>query len=350
MPTTQTRGHGRPVLAGGRAHLLAKDKSMRLPRLTAAATAAPLLALGLAACSSSGTGASGSGSSPTTAASAGSGAAHFPVTIDATNGKVTLSASPSRIVSLSPTATEDLFAIGAGKQVVAVDQDSDYPADAPHTSLDGITPNTEAILKYQPDLVVASADSNGLVAALQKVGVPVLIEPAAATLDDAYNQIDQLGEATGHPASAESTVSTMKSEIAASVRQAGTDHTNLSYYWELDPTYYSATSSTFIGQIVGLFGLKNIADKVDKAADGGYPQLSSEYIVQSSPGIVFLADTVCCGASAKTVAARPGWSGVTAVKVDDVVGLNDDIASRWGPRLPQLVQQIAAAVEKAPAK
>ena len=326
---------------------------MRLLRPTAAATAIPLLALGLAACSSSGSG-SGSGSTGTATASAtassasGASAAHFPVTLDASNGKVTLSQSPSRIVSLSPTATEDLFAVGAGKQVVAVDQDSDYPSDAPRTSLDGITPNAEAILKYQPDLVIAYADSNGLVAALQKVGVPVLIEPAAATLDDAYGQIEQLGEATGHLASADSTVASMKSEIAAAVKQAGTDHSQLSYYWELDPTYYSATSSTFIGQIAGLFGLKNIADKVDKAADGGYPQLSSEYIVQSSPSIVFLADTVCCGASAKSVAARPGWSGITAVKVDDVVGLNDDVASRWGPRLPQLVEQIAAAVEKAP--
>jgi iron complex transport system substrate-binding protein len=142
----------------------------------------------------------------------------------------------------------------------------------------------------------------------------------------------------------------MKSQIATAVKQAGSNHTTLSYYWELDPTYYSATSSTFIGQIVGLFGLKNIADKVDKTADGGYPQLSSEYIAQSSPSIIFLADTVCCSASAATVAARPGWSSVTAVKVDDVVGLNDDIASRWGPRLPQLVDAIAAAVEKAPAE
>ena len=299
---------------------------MRLPRFAAATAALPLLALGLAACSSS---------TPSPAASASASATK---------------AYPKRIVSLSPTATEDLFAVGAGGQVVAVDKDSDYPANAPKTSLDPITPNAEAILNYSPDLVVASADSHGLVAALKKVGVPVLIEPAASTLNDAYTQIEQLGQATGHVGGADSTVATMKSEIAAAVRQAGSKHTDLSYYWELDPTYYSATSSTFIGQIVGLFGLKNIADKVDKAADGGYPQLSSEYIAQSSPSIIFLADTVCCGASAKTVAARPGWSGVEAVKVDDVVPLNDDIASRWGPRLPQLVEAIAAAVEKAPAQ
>ena len=298
---------------------------MRLPRLAAATTALPLLALGLAACSSS--------SAPANSASASTNVTE-----------------PHRIVSLSPTATEDLFAIGAGSQVVAVDKDSNYPSNAPKTTLDPITPNVEAILKYSPDLVVASEDSNGLAAALKKVGVAVLIEPAANTLNDAYTQIERLGAATGHVSSADSTVTAMKSAIATAVRQAGSKHADLSYYWELDPTYYSATSSTFIGQIIGLFGLKNIADKVDKAADGGYPQLSSEYIVQSSPSIVFLADTVCCGASATSVAARPGWSGIVAVKVDDVVSLNDDVASRWGPRLPQLVEAIAAAVEKAPAK
>jgi iron complex transport system substrate-binding protein len=310
---------------------------MRLPRFTAAITALPLLALGLAACSSTSPSASSSVGASTSATST---ASTTPTT------KVVA----ARIVSLSPTATEDLYAIGAGSQVVAVDKDSDYPASAPRTSLDGITPNVEAILKYSPDLVIASEDANGMVAALKKVGVPVLIEPAANTLNDAYTQIDQLGQVTGHTSSAASTVATMTTEIAAAVKQAGSNHSDLSYYWELDPTYYSATSSTFIGQIVGLFGLKNIADKVDKAADGGYPQLSSEYIVQSSPSIVFLAGTVCCGASATSVAARPGWSGVEAVKVDDVVGLNDDLASRWGPRLPQLVDEIAAAVEKAPAK
>ena len=305
---------------------------MRLIRFTVATAAVPLLALGLTACSSSNPGGASS------ASSAGSA-----------NTKTSATgAVPTRIVSLSPTATEDLYAVGAGSQVVAVDQYSDYPANAPKTSLSGLTPNVEAILKYSPDLVVASEDANGMVAALKKVGVPVLIEPAASTLNDAYTQIDQLGRATGHLGAAESTVAKMKTEIAAAVKQAGSNHSDLSYYWELDPTYYSATSSTFIGQLAALFGLKNIADKVDKAADGGYPQLSSEYIAQSSPSIIFLADTVCCGASAKTVAARPGWSGIEAVKVDDVVGLNDDLASRWGPRLPQLVQEIAAAVEKAP--
>jgi iron complex transport system substrate-binding protein len=294
-----------------------------------------------------------SAASTSTAASAKTSpaaAAAFPVTVTAEDGAVTIKIQPGRIVSLSPTATEDLYAVGAGTQVVAVDSDSDYPASAPVTKLSGLTPNVEAIAKYNPALVIASQNSNGLVSGLGKLGVPVLIEPAAATLDDAYAQIEQIGQATGHTVQATQTVTSMKTQIAADVKQAGSSHASLTYYWELSNNpYYSATSKTFIGQIVGLFGLKNIADAADKASDGGYPELSEEYIVTAKPQIIFLADNQPAdgGQSPAVVDARPGWSAIPAVKDHEVIALNDDIASRWGPRLPQLVEEIAQAVEKA---
>jgi iron complex transport system substrate-binding protein len=143
----------------------------------------------------------------------------------------------------------------------------------------------------------------------------------------------------------------MKSEIAADVKQAGSSHKDLTYYWELSSNpYYSVASSTFIGQIVALFGLKDIADAANKASDGGYPELSEEYIVTARPAIIFLADNEPAdgGQSPAVVAARPGWSAIPAVKDHEIIALNDDIASRWGPRLPQLVAAIAQAVEKAP--
>ena len=312
-------------------------------RVLAAAAATAALALA-AGCSSVANTTTGPINPPGSAA-----AGAFPVTVHAGNGSVTLAAKPTHIVSLSPTATEDLYAIGAGTQVVAVDESSDYPAGVPKTSLDGVTPNAEAILKYQPDLVIAQADSNGLVAAMAKVGVPVLVEPSAATLDDAYAQVEQIGQATGHASAADALAASMKTQIAAAVAQAGASHPDLTYYWELSSPapYYSATSSTFIGQIMSLFGAKDIADSQSTSADGGYPVLSTEYIVSSGPQLIFLADTVCCGQSDATVAGRPGWSNIPAVQKHQVVSLNDDIASRWGPRLPQLVQQIAASVEKA---
>jgi iron complex transport system substrate-binding protein len=248
--------------------------------------------------------------------------------------------------------TEDLYAVGAGGQVVAVDADSNYPASAPRTSLSGLSPNLEAIAKYRPDLVVASQDTGGLTSGLARLGVPVLIEPAVASLEGAYAQINQIGQATGHQVQAQRTVATMKSRIAADVTRAGSSHKNLTYYFELSASpYYSVTSRTFIGQIVGLFGLKNIADAAGKASDGGYPQLSQEYIVTARPQLIFLADNQSAdgGQSPAVVAQRPGWSAIPAVKDHGIIGLNDDIASRWGPRLPELIAQIASAVERAAA-
>jgi len=328
----------------------------KLAAVIAIAAAAALAGCASASTSSGGTASSGassgSASSPAASSPAAAAGSEFPVTLTAANGPVTIKAKPARIVSLAPTATEDLYAVGAGPQVVAVDQNSDYPASAPVTKLSGLTPNLEAIAKYQPDLVISYQNANGLVSGLTKLGIPVLIEPSAATLNGAYAQIDQIGQATGHLAQAQRTVTSMKAQIAATVRQAGSSHPGLTYYWELTASpYYSVTSSTFIGQIVGLFGLKNIANAADKASDGGYPQLSAEYILKAQPQIIFLADNQAAdgGQTPAVVAKRPGWSAIPAVKHDEVVGLNDDIASRWGPRLPLLVAEIAQAVERASA-
>ena len=293
-----------------------------------------------------------SGSSSSAGASASTSTGTYPLTVRAASGTVTIKARPGRIISLSPTATEDLYAVGAGHQVVAVDSDSDYPKNAPVTSLSALTPNVEAIAKYRPDLVIASQGTGGLVAGLTKLGVPVLIEPAAATLAGAYAQIAQIGQATGHLPQAQRTVAAMRSRITADVRRAGAGHQDLTYYWELSASpYYSVTSQTFIGQVVGLFGLKNIADAANQAADGGYPELTEEYIVTARPEIIFLADNQAAdgGQSPAVVARRSGWAAIPAVKDDEIIGLNDDIASRWGPRLPQLVAAIAQAVERAKA-
>ena len=318
---------------------------MRTPqRLTAAVLVAVAAAAVLAGCSA-GSATAGQAHAPATPKSIL--VPVFPTTLTASNGSVTIKREPTRIVSLDPTATEDLYAMGAGNQVVAVDQNSDYPPGAPVTSLSGLTPNIEAIAKYNPSLVVASQNSGGLVSGLGKLGVPVLIEPAVATLTAAYQQIEQIGEATGHYNQATEVVRNMQEEINDTVRQVGAKYRGTTYYWELsnDP-YYSATSATFIGHILGLFGLKNIADAADKPADGGYPELSEEYIVTAKPQLIFLADNQPAdgGQSTAIVARRPGWADLPAVQDHDIFGLNDDVASRWGPRLPSLVNEIANAL------
>jgi len=272
--------------------------------------------------------------------------ARFPVTITSPGGTtVTLDHQPRRIVSLSPTATEMLFAIGAGPQVIAVDDQSNYPATAPITKLSGFQPNIEAIAGYAPDLVVASEDLGSLVHGMQDVGIPILLEPAAKKLDDSYLQMLQLGQATGHEADAQSAVTKMRSQVSAFIALVAKPKRQLTVYHELDNTYYSATSATFIGQVYQLLGLKNIADEA-KAAAPDYPQLSAEYIVAANPDLIVLADTKCCKQDLASVAARPGWSGIAAVRSGDVVGVDDDIASRWGPRVIDFMQAVAPRVQR----
>jgi iron complex transport system substrate-binding protein len=274
----------------------------------------------------------------------GAAAAAYPVKITTPAGSFTLTAKPVRIVSLSPTATEDLYAVGAGPQVRAVDDQSSYPAAAPRTKLSGFTPNLEAIAKYKPDLVIISNDNGGKLAKrLKALKIPVMLEPAAAKLGDVYAQINLIGRASGHVPKAKTVVAHMKSRIAQIVASVPPRATPRTYYHELSPDLYSATSSTFIGQIYALLGLKNIADAADSAGSG-YPQLNAEYVIAANPDFVFLADTKCCQQDAATVAARPGWSGVNAVKNGEVVNLDDDIASRWGPRIVSYLATVAQRV------
>jgi iron complex transport system substrate-binding protein len=282
------------------------------------------------------------GSTSDAAAPTGQGAA-FPVTLDSPGGKVVLDQRPERIVSLSPTATEMLFAIGAGGQVVAVDSNSNYPEEAPKTDLSAYQPNIEAIAGYKPDLVVYSDDPGELAAGLGKLGIPALQQPAATRLDDTYAQLDQLGRATGHQAEAGQLTATMRAEIEK-IAAAARPERPLTYYHELDKNLYTATSKTFIGQLYDQLGMKNIADAADKEASG-YPQLSAEYVIKSDPDLIFLADTKCCGQSARTVAARDGWDRLTAVRSGGVVALDDDIASRWGPRVVDFLKTVAAKVQ-----
>jgi len=261
---------------------------------------------------------SGSGAS----AHVGPAAKTFPVTIVTAEGKVTVAKKPRRIVSLSPTATEDLFAIGAGRQVVAVDNQSDYPKAAPKTTLSGYTPNVEAIAAYRPDLVVAAFDPKGLSSALRRLGIAVVVQSAPSTFKGAYQQLRQLGLVTGNLDGAARVVRGMRTRIAAIVRASRPKAQGLSVYHELTPDLYSVSSKSFVGKVYEALGLRNIADAADSGGTG-YPQLSAEYVVSQSPDLIVLADSVCCGQTASTVASRPGWNSVRAVRTGSIVRVDD---------------------------
>lgn len=280
---------------------------------------------------------------PRTTTTTEDGGDGFPVVVDAPNGSVRIESRPERIVSISPTSTEVLFAIGAGEQVEAVDSLSNFPTSAPVTDLSAFTPSVEAIASYEPDLVFLSFDPGDIVAGLEAIGIPVILHGTAFNVDDAYAQWEQTGAATGHLAEAVGLVAdTVASMETAFGSLSGVDAA-MSYYYELDPTLYSLTSATFIGELFAPSGMTNIADEGDP--DGsGYPQLSAEYIIAADPTLILLADTKCCGASSETVAERPGWDTLTALMNDSVVELDDDVASRWGPRIADLVSDVVEAM------
>jgi iron complex transport system substrate-binding protein len=267
----------------------------------------------------------------------------YPVTV----GDLTLDAQPVSIISLSPTATEMLYAIGAGSQVVAVDEYSNFPAEAVAlgTKLSGFEPNIEAISSYSPDLVIVSYDPGSLVEQLGTLNIPVFVAGAAMSLENVYEQIEQLGVLTGHSQAAIEVSKILQTGIEDAVASVKFSEPPLSYYYELDNTFYSVTSNTFVGQIFNLFGMRNIADNVESGND--YPQLSAEVIVSSDPDFIFLADTKCCAQDATTVAARDGWGGLKAVTANQIVELDDDVASRWGPRVLDLITAIRDAVATA---
>jgi iron complex transport system substrate-binding protein len=304
-----------------------------------ATMAVALCAVGLVmgACSDSRQG------SPPAAPNASTG---YPVTV----GTVTLTARPTRIVVLAPTATEMLFAIGAGDQVVAVDGNSDYPPQAPRTELSGVQPNAEAIVAKNPDLVVISNDLNRVSDQLTKLRVPVYLAGPAKTLDDTYRELGDLGRLTGRTTEAAGVAQRIKDDIDKLVDRLPRPPRPLSYYYELDPTLYSVTSRTFVGSLLARLGLRNVADPADAdGAKGGYPQLSAEFLTTANPDLVFLADTRCCGQSPEAVAGRPGWAAISAVRDGHVYPLDDDLASRWGPRVVDLVRGLVDAVGRATA-
>jgi len=300
------------------------------------------LALIVAGCSTEGSGATSATTTdaPTTTTPVDA----FPVTIEAGNGSVTIDSKPERIVSISPTSTEVLFAIGAGSQVVAVGDQSNYPSEAPMTDLSAWQPNVEAIATYDPDLVFLSFDPGDVIAGLEAIGITVVLHGTAFSVDDAYAQWEQTGAATGHLAEAVQLVSGTQDRLDEAAAAVPVTDDDVTYYYELDDLYYTTTAASFIGQVLAPTGMFNIADEAPDPDGFGYPQLTTEFIVSEDPTMILLADTKCCAQNAESVAERPGWGTMTALRTGGVVELDDDIASRWGPRIADLLETVVAAL------
>jgi iron complex transport system substrate-binding protein len=287
-------------------------------------------------------GLSGCASKPRPAPAA-QAAGSFPVTVTVTagNGTVAIPGRPVRIVSMSATSTEMLYAIGAGPQVVAVDKYSTDPPNAPTTSFTGSETSAEGYMTFRPDLVVLAFDTgHNLVAQLGLLHVPTLLLPPATSMDDTYRQFQELGQATGHAAAATQEVASIRQQLDSIAGSVGNRVRGLTYYQEIDNTLYTATSKTFIGALYARLGMVNISDPADHQGSG-YPQLSAEYLIKADPDVVFLADSVCCAQTATTFGARPGYSVMKAVRLGHVFPIADPIASEWGPRVVDFLRTVA---------
>ena len=274
-------------------------------------------------------------------------ATKYPITVKFGGYTTTIAKKPTKIISLSPSATEILYAVGAGSQILAVDNLSNYPANAPVSEISAFEPSVEAILAKKPDLVLLSIDSTKapqIRNALVKLGIPVLMEKAPATLKDVYAENTLLARVTDRQAGAVKLNASMAKSIKEILAKAKKS-SKIRIFHELDDTYYSVTSNTFIGKVYKDFGAVNIADAAAGADNSGYPQLSAEYLLKSDPQVIFLADAQY-GVSSESVSKRAGWSQISAVKNKKIVELPADIPSRWGPRLVDFYKLIGASLAK----
>ncbi|MBU6163873.1 MAG: ABC transporter substrate-binding protein [Actinomycetales bacterium] len=270
----------------------------------------------------------------------------YPLNIVSADFAAKLPAKPVRIISLSPSATEIIFAINAGSQVLAVDDNSNYPANVPTSALSGFAPNLEAIVALDPDFVILNNDStksDAIHKSLTNLGIPVMMEEAARNLNDVYREITIIGKAVDQQEKARKLIVSMKKRIAKVIKSSKKVKSQR-FFHELDNTLYTATSKTFIGNVYRDLGLKNVADAASGADSSGYPQLSAEYLIRSNPQIIFLADAQY-GESISTVKARPGWQSIAAVKNGRIIELPADIPSRWGPRIVDFYELVAKSIK-----
>jgi cobalamin transport system substrate-binding protein len=269
-----------------------------------------------------------------------------PATLTFTDGlgrEIIFDSPAQRIVSLAPSNTEILFAIGAGDQVVGRDQFSDYPEATKNVTDVGSTfeaLNTELIVSLKPDLVLAAEiNTPEQVKQLEDLGLKVYYLKNPLTLEDMYGNLEIVAQLTGHEAEAATLIESLKSRVAAVDEKIAPISSRFSVFYELDATDpakpYTAGKGTFITQLIERAGGYNIASDLEE-----YPQMSLEQVVAANPAFIILGDARY-GVSLESIAQRPGWENLSAVKNGQVVPFNDDLVSRPGPRLVDALEELA---------
>ena len=265
------------------------------------------------------------------------------VLTDGLDREVTLNEIPQRIISLAPSNTEILFAIGAGDQVVGRDSLSDFPEEAKAVADIGSTfeaLNTELIVSLEPDLVLAAEiNTPEQVKQLEDLGLTVYYLKNPTTLEEMYGNLELVAQMTGHQEEAADLVESLKARVAAVDEKIAPLSSKFSVFYELDATDpakpFTAGKGTFITQLIDRAGGYNIASDLE-----GYPQMSLEQVVAADPSFIILGDARY-GVSPESIAERPGWENLSAVKNGQVLPFNDDLVSRPGPRLVDALEELA---------
>ena len=261
--------------------------------------------------------------------------------------EVALGAVPERVVSLAPSLTEILFAVGAGDQVVGVTSYCDYPEEATtREQVGGFSASTmsvEKIVSLRPDLVFAAGAIHApVIEALDDVNVSVVaFDPAS--VDDVYALIEKVGSLTGHSEEAEGVAKAMRERIDAVVARTGAiaPEQKLRVYWQIwDEPLMTAGPTTYVGQLIEMAGGVNIFGDLTES----YPQISAEEVVKRDPDVIMGPDTHGDKLTSEAFAQRPGWSGLSAVGSGRIHLIDGNIISREGPRLADALEAVAFAL------
>lgn len=257
---------------------------------------------------------------------------------------VTLAETPVRIVSMAPSATEILYAVGAGEQMVGRDSFTNYPEASLALAEVGGSMGTysyEMIASLNPDLVVAAEiNTPEQVKALEDLGITVYYIANPTTLDTLYPILQTMGQITGHEDAATLLVESLKNRVEAVNAKTATVTTNPLVFYELDGSEpakpWTAGSGTFIDQLIVMAGGKNVGSVLS----GSWAQISAEELLVQNPQIILLGDAAY-GTTPEMVAARPGWNTIDAIKSGKVYAFNDDLISRAGPRLVDALEVLS---------
>jgi iron complex transport system substrate-binding protein len=279
---------------------------------------------------------------PTESAAAIAPVSTFPLTLtDNIDREVTLKSEPERVVSLLPSNTEILFAVGAGEQVVGVTSYCNYPEEATtREQVGGITSkslNVESIVALEPDLVLASGSQSEIIPILEESGLTVIVlEPA--TFDDIFANIELVGQVTGHTHEATALVNELRQRVETVVATVSAADTQPTVFYEVwhDPLM-TGGPNTFIGQLITMAGGKSIFADVEE----DWPQVSTEVVVERNPAVILGPDSHGDELTPEKITTRAGWENIAAVQNGQIYLLNGDAVSRPGPRLVDMLEETA---------